>query len=138
MGPVPFVYAAESYPLTHREIGMSFAVQQNNFWSAVLGLTFPSVLSALGPSGTFYLYGGTNLLAWVLCFLLQPETAQRTLEELDFVYAVPVPVFVKYQTTTWLPWFIRRYVFWRKDAKLQPLYQLEGVGGEMPEKGGGH
>ena len=55
-------YAAESYPLTHREIGMSFAVQQNNFWSAVLGLTFPSVLSALGPSGTFYLYGGTNLL----------------------------------------------------------------------------
>jgi len=41
---------------------MSFAVQQNNFWAAVLGLTFPSVLSALGPSGTFYLYGGTNLL----------------------------------------------------------------------------
>jgi hypothetical protein len=45
-----------------------------------------------------------------------------------------MPVFIKYQTTTWLPWFIRRYVFWRKDAKLQPLYQLEGVGGEMPEK----
>jgi hypothetical protein len=78
MGPVPFVYvhspiffaavrlmrryAAESYPLTHREVGMSFAVQQNNFWAAVLGLTFPSVLSALGPSGTFYLYAGTNLL----------------------------------------------------------------------------
>jgi hypothetical protein len=41
---------------------MSFAVQQNNFWAAVLGLTFPSVLSALGPSGTFYLYAGTNLL----------------------------------------------------------------------------
>ena len=55
-------YAAESYPLTHREVGMSFAVQQNNFWAAVLGLTFPSVLSALGPSGTFYLYAGTNLL----------------------------------------------------------------------------
>jgi hypothetical protein len=68
---------------------MSFAVQQNNFWAAVLGLTFPSVLSALGPSGTFYLYAGTNLLgqspyfrlvkadepAWVMCFLLQPETA---------------------------------------------------------------
>jgi len=82
-------YAAESYPLTHREVGMSFAVQQNNFWAAVLGLTFPSVLSALGPSGTFYLYAGTNLLgqyptytvditdrsAWVMCFLLQPETA---------------------------------------------------------------
>lgn len=90
----------------------------------------------------------TDELAWVMCFLLQPETAyvklisrwegaddrRRTLEELDFVYAVPMPVFIKYQTTTWLPWFIRRYVFWRNDAKLQPLYQLEGVGGEMPEK----
>jgi len=60
-------YAAESYPLTHREVGMSFAVQQNNFWAAVLGLTFPSVLSALGPSGTFYLYAGTNLLGQSSC-----------------------------------------------------------------------
>jgi hypothetical protein len=41
---------------------MSFAVQQNNMWAAVLGLTFPSLLSALGPSGAFYLYAGTNLL----------------------------------------------------------------------------
>lgn len=132
---------------------MSFAVQQNNFWAAVLGLTFPSLLSALGPSGAFYLYAGTNLIgmsfhilsllrliprpdniAWMMCFLLQPETARRTLEELDFVYAVPMPVFIRYQTTTWLPWFVKRYIFWRKDAKLRPLYQLEGVGGEMPEK----
>jgi hypothetical protein len=41
---------------------MSFAVQQNNFWSAVLGLSFPSLLSALGPSGAFYFYAATNLL----------------------------------------------------------------------------
>lgn len=62
MGPVPFVYAAESYPLTHREVGMSFAVQQNNFWSFVLGLTFPSMLVAMKPWGAFYFYAGTNLL----------------------------------------------------------------------------
>ncbi|WWD01082.1 hypothetical protein V866_008020 [Kwoniella sp. B9012] len=133
MGPVPFVYAAESYPLTHREIGMSWAVQQNNMWAAVLGLTFPSMLAAMKPWGAFYFYAGTNILAWVLCFFFVPETAGRTLEELDYVFAVPVPMFAKYQSTTWLPWFIKRYVFWQKSARLEPLYKLEGVAGERTQ-----
>jgi hypothetical protein len=37
-------------------------VQQNNFWSFVLGLTFPSMLVAMKPWGAFYFYAGTNLL----------------------------------------------------------------------------
>ncbi|ORX33819.1 hexose transport-related protein [Kockovaella imperatae] len=136
MGPCPFVYAAECYPLTHREIGMSFAVQQNNFWSSVLGLTFPSLLRALQPWGAFYFYAGTNILGLILIFFFMPETAQRTLEELDFVFAVPVGVFAKYQLSTWLPWWIKRYVLFRRDAKLEPLYHLEGVAGEgtRPER----
>ncbi|KAK8869561.1 hypothetical protein IAR55_000128 [Kwoniella newhampshirensis] len=133
MGPVPFVYAAESYPLTHREIGMSWAVQQNNMWAAVLGLTFPSMLRAFGAPGAFYFYAGTNILAWVMCFFLVPETARRTLEELDYVFAVPVPVFAKYQAKTWLPWFIKRYVLFQRNAHLDPLYKLEGVEGERTE-----
>ncbi|WVW82765.1 hypothetical protein I302_104776 [Kwoniella bestiolae CBS 10118] len=133
MGPVPFVYAAESYPLTHREIGMSWAVQQNNMWAAVLGLTFPSMLAAMRPFGAFYFYAGTNLLAWVLCFFFVPETAGRTLEELDYVFAVPVPMFARYQWSTWLPWFIKRYVFFQSSARLEPLYKLEGVSGERTQ-----
>src|SRR5690554_5750919 len=31
-GPVPFTYSAEVFPLSHREIGMSWAVATNNFW----------------------------------------------------------------------------------------------------------
>ncbi|KAK4685475.1 hypothetical protein P7C73_g4667, partial [Tremellales sp. Uapishka_1] len=117
IGPVPFTYAAECYPLTHREIGMSFAVQQNNMWSSVLGLTFPSMLAAFKPFGAFYFYASTNILA------------KRTLEELDYVFAVPVRRFVAYQTGTWLPWFIKRWVLFRKSATLEPLYHLEGVEG---------
>ncbi|ODN73000.1 hypothetical protein L202_08398 [Cryptococcus amylolentus CBS 6039] len=133
MGPVPFVYAAEAYPLTHRESGMSWAVQQNNMWSAVLGLTFPTMLAKFKPWGAFYFYASTNLLAWALIFFFTPETAQRTLEELDYVFAVPVPVFAKYQATTFLPWFIKRYVLWQKSAHLEPLYKLEGVASERTE-----
>lgn len=41
---------------------MSWAVQQNNFWSSVLGLTFPSMLATFRPYGAFYFYAGTNIL----------------------------------------------------------------------------
>jgi len=55
----------------------------------------------------------------------------KTLEELDYVFAVPSGNFAKYQLIEALPWWIKRYVFWRKGAKLRPLYQ-EG-GGEAKE-----
>ncbi len=32
---------------------------------------------------------------------------------------------MSYQTGTWLPWFIKRYIFWNKSAHLKPLYTLD-------------
>lgn len=37
-GPVPFTYSAEVFPLTHREIGMGFAVATCLGFSAVLSI----------------------------------------------------------------------------------------------------
>jgi MFS family permease len=128
-GPVPFVYSAEVFPLSHREVGMAWAVATNLFWASVLSITFPKILDSLGILGAFCLYAGFNLLATVMIFLWLPETKQRTLEELDYVFAVPTSVFMRYQIGTWLPWFIKRYVFWNKDAVLKPLYHFEEVHG---------
>jgi len=61
-GPVPFVYSAEVFPLSHREIGMAFAVATCLFWAAVLSITFPFMLSAMGPQGAFGFYAGMNVL----------------------------------------------------------------------------
>ncbi len=36
---------------------------------------------------------------------------------------------MRYQIGTWLPWFIKRYVFWNKGAVLKPLYHFEEVHG---------
>jgi len=55
-GPVPFTYSAEVFPLSHREVGMAFAVATNLFWAAVLSLTFPRLLAAFGPTGAFGFY----------------------------------------------------------------------------------
>jgi hypothetical protein len=48
---------------------------------------------------------------------------------LDYVFAVPLRKFMGYQLTKFLPWWIQRYVFMNKQAKLEPLYRFHGVSG---------
>ncbi|KAI3341613.1 sugar transporter-domain-containing protein [Ustulina deusta] len=128
-GPVPFAYSAEVFPLSHREVGMAFAVATNLFWAAVLGITFPKILSSLTVVGAFGLYAGFNILGFILIFLWVPETKQRTLEELDYVFAVPSTLFIKYQFTKALPWWFKRWVLFQKNATLEPLYRFDSPPG---------
>lgn len=65
-GPVPFTYSAEVFPLSHREVGMSFAVATNNFWGGILSLTLPRMLKVLKPQGVFGLYSGMNIVACIM------------------------------------------------------------------------
>lgn len=123
-GPCAFVYSAEAFPLSHREIGMSWAVATNNFWAAVLSLTFPRMLRAFGAPGSFGFYAGLNVIALILIFLFLPETKERTLEELDYVFAVPTRQHAKYQVGTVLPWWFKRWILFQKSAKCPELYRL--------------
>ncbi|KDR71828.1 hypothetical protein GALMADRAFT_253598 [Galerina marginata CBS 339.88] len=123
-GPVPFTYSAEVFPLTHREMGMSWAVATCFFWASVLSITFPRLLSAFGSVGAFGFYAGLNVVAFFMIFFLMPETKQRTLEELDYVFAVPTSKHVSYQSKTFLPYWIRRYVL-LQDVQLSPLYNFD-------------
>lgn len=125
-GPVPFTYSAEVFPLSHREVGMAWAVATCLFWAAVLSISFPRILIAFGHVGAFGFYAGLNVTALVLIFLFVPETKQRTLEELDYVFAVPTRTHAKYQLFTALPWWIKRYILRQKNAPLKPLYHFEG------------
>ncbi|KAG5642035.1 hypothetical protein DXG03_003761 [Asterophora parasitica] len=174
-GPVPFTYSAEVFPLTHREMGMSWAAATVFFWGSVLSLTFPRTLSSLGSTGgsfciharvktislnishtAFGLYAGLNVIAFILIFLLLPgkiflpirplriisngvsETKQRTLEELDYVFAVPMTRHMSYQTQTFLPYWIKRYVLFQK-VELKPLYNFDEVESiTVYEKGASH
>lgn len=124
-GPVPFTYSAEVFPLSHREIGMSWAVATNNFWATILSLTLPRMLRAFTAQGVFGFYAGLNVVAFFLIFFFLPETKQRTLEELDYVFGVPTRTHAKFQTTKWLPWWIRRYVLRRGKVPAPELYKFE-------------
>ena len=68
------------HKLSHREIGMSWAVSTNNFWATVVSLTFPRQLAAFGAPGAFGFYAAMNALAFIMIFLWLPETKQKSLE----------------------------------------------------------
>ncbi|KAJ4000044.1 hypothetical protein F5050DRAFT_1804521 [Lentinula boryana] len=138
-GPVPFTYSAEVFPLTHREMGMSWAVATCFFWASVLSMTFPRMIGALGPEGSFGFYAALNIIALIMIFFLLPETKQRTLEELDYVFAVPTSKHIAYQGGVFLPYWIKKWVFRQKHAELKPLYNFDEVESiTVFEKGVGH
>lgn len=124
-GPVPFTYSAEVFPLSHREVGQSFAVATNNFWASVLSISLPRMLRAFKPQGTFGFYAGLNFIAFWMIFWWLPETKQRTLEELDYVFAVPTRTHMKYQQTVVGPHFVKKYIL-RKQGLTEPkLYHFD-------------
>lgn len=61
-----------------------------------------------------------------MIFLWVPETKQRTLEELDYIFAVPTRVHMHYQVCKALPFWIQRYIF-RRNVELEPLYKFDHI-----------
>ncbi|TKX26296.1 sugar transporter-like protein 5 [Elsinoe australis] len=88
MGPVPFTYSAESFPLAVRDTGMSFATSVCWGWNFVLALTWPSLVAAFGNQGAFSWYAAWNLFGFVFTWFCLPETKERPLEELDAVFNI--------------------------------------------------
>jgi sugar porter (SP) family MFS transporter len=124
-GPVPFTYAAEVFPLSHREVGMAWSVATWSLLAAVLSITFPHMLENIGVVGTFGFYAGLNVVASFLAFFLVPEPKQRTLEELSYLFAVPTWLHAKYQWAQTIPYWIQRYVLRRDLPRKTMLYKLE-------------
>ena len=106
---------------------MSWAVATNNFWGAVLALTLPRMLRAFTAQGTFGFYAGLNFIAFWMIFFWLPETKQRTLEELDYVFAVPTRTHMKFQTGKVAPWFVKTYILRQKGLEEPQLYKFDEI-----------
>ncbi|KAL6898860.1 MFS general substrate transporter [Trichoderma evansii] len=122
LGPIPFTLASESFPLSHREAGTSWAIAINLAFAGVLSIAFPVVDSGIKAAGSLCLFAVLNIVAFVLVFLLVEETKRRTLEELDHIFAVSKRRFMRYQLCDYLPWLIRCHIFGHKQPKPE-LYE---------------
>ena len=74
MGPVPFSYSAEAFPIQVRDVGMAFATATTWCFNFILALTWPLLVQAFQPQGAFGFYAAWCIILWVLVLLFMPET----------------------------------------------------------------
>ena len=83
LGPIFWLLISEIYPLNIRGLAEGTAAAAN--WSAnlLVSLTFLTLVEALGPTRTFWLYALFAMAAWIFSYYMVPETKGRTLEEIE-------------------------------------------------------
>lgn len=91
LGPVFWLLIAEIYPLRIRGLAEGTAATTNWLANLLVSLTFLSLVQALGPRWTFWLYGLLAIAAWFFTFYLVPETKGRTLEEIESSWSLSLP-----------------------------------------------
>ena len=82
-GPVPWTLCAEIFPMRLRSRATSVTTAVNWLANTILGKAFPLLPLDLA----FGLFAIVCLLGCSLAYLAQPETANLTLEEIDFAFA---------------------------------------------------
>jgi hypothetical protein len=82
------VYASEIFPLRVRALGFALGVACNRAVSGIMSMTFLSLSSAITIGGTFFLYAGIAVVAWLFFFTCLPETRGRTLEEMGSLFGM--------------------------------------------------
>jgi len=83
LGPVMWLLISEIYPTKIRGKAMSLATL--SVWGSnwLVAGTFLSLLHAAGPAGTFWLYAGICVAAFIFCYAFVPETKGRSLEAIE-------------------------------------------------------
>lgn len=83
LGPVFWLMISEIYPTGIRSKAMSVATVAN--WGAnfLVAVTFLSLGQAITRQGTFFLYTGLGVLAFMFFLWRVPETRNRSLEEIQ-------------------------------------------------------
>jgi hypothetical protein len=83
LGPIFWLLISEIYPLKIRGLAEGTAAGTNWIFNLLVSITFLSLVEALGPSWTFWVYGLLAVASWFFSYYLVPETKGRTLEEIE-------------------------------------------------------
>lgn len=82
-GSLVWVYAGEAMPAHLRSIGASVMLTSNLVANVIVGGVFLTLLTQLGGSGTFIVFGVLAVAAFIFVFTLAPETKGRPLEDIE-------------------------------------------------------
>jgi MFS family permease len=87
---VPWLYPAEIFPLQVRAKGNAWGVFGWSIGNGWLTLLCPVMFNAIGEK-TLYIFGACNIVSIPIVWAFYPESNQRTLEEMDLLFAAPTP-----------------------------------------------
>jgi MFS transporter, SP family, galactose:H+ symporter len=83
LGPIFWLLISEIYPLKIRGLAEGTAAASNWAANLLVSLTFLTLVQALGPARTFWLYALFGVAAWIFAYYFVPETKGRTLEQIE-------------------------------------------------------
>jgi len=95
LAPIPWLVNAEIFPLDERSVANSIATAANWIANFVVAETFLDLARGLStnracpldhPDGAFWLYGAIAVIGFVLLCWKMPETAGKSLEQMDEVF----------------------------------------------------
>ncbi|KAK7958135.1 hypothetical protein PG996_010421 [Apiospora saccharicola] len=84
--PLPWLYPAEINPLKTRAKANALSTTSNWLWNFFIVMITPVLIGSIGW-GTYLLFAVLNALFIPILYFLYPETAGRTLEEIDIIFA---------------------------------------------------
>ncbi|KAF2150933.1 MFS transporter [Myriangium duriaei CBS 260.36] len=86
LAPVAWIYAAEIWSLETRAVGMSISATGNWLFNFALGLYIPPGFINI-RYGMFIVFGLMCILAAIQFYFTYPETAGKSLEEIELMFA---------------------------------------------------
>ncbi|KAH7140958.1 general substrate transporter [Dactylonectria macrodidyma] len=87
---VPWLYPAEIFPIQVRAKGNSWGVVGWSIGNGTLTLLLPYIVDAINEK-MMYIFATVNVLSIPIVYALYPESNQRTLEEMDLLFAASTP-----------------------------------------------
>ena len=87
--PLPWLYPAEINPLKTRAKANATSTVSNWLWNFFIVMITPVLIKNLGQSGwgTYLFFAVLNAIFFPIIYFFYPETAGRSLEEIDLIFA---------------------------------------------------
>ncbi|KAH9468969.1 hypothetical protein Pst134EA_009493 [Puccinia striiformis f. sp. tritici] len=84
-GPIPWAMPSEIFPSSLRAKGVAVSTMSNWINNFIIGFITPPLIEKT-HEGAFIFFAFNSLLSWVFVWFVVPETAYRSLEEMDQVF----------------------------------------------------
>ncbi|KRT86652.1 membrane transporter [Oryctes borbonicus] len=84
-GPLPWTVMAELFPSNIKSAAASFTVFCCWFVSFILTYFFDSVSEAIGMGGSFWIFAGFTVVAFIFTLVYVPETKGRSFQEIQSI-----------------------------------------------------